>query len=51
MKINHNHNYNGSNNNNDNEKKEEIIFCEYNNVVTLSYEYFSNIDKLIQTFN
>ena len=51
MKNNYNHNYNGSNNNNDNEKKDGVFFCEYNNVVTLSYEYLSNIDKLIQTFS
>ena len=51
IKNNYKNSYNGSNNNNDNEKKDEIIFCEYNNVVTLSYEYLSNIDKLIQTFS
>ena len=44
--INNNHR-----NNNSIEKKNEKYFFEYNNVVTLSYEYISNIDNLIEIFS
>ena len=49
--YNSNNNNNNSNINNTNDKKEEIIYCEYNNVITLSYDYLLNIDKLLQTFS
>ena len=42
-----NNNLNHSNHNNK-EKKNEKYFFEYNNVVTLSYDYLSNIDILIE---
>ena len=41
----------GNNSNNSINKKNEKILYEYNNVVTLSYEYLSNIEKLLQTFS
>ena len=48
---NNNFNYNSCNNNqnynNDKEKVNEKFFFEYNNVVTLSNEYLSNINNLI----
>ena len=49
--------YNGNNTNNNNnnsstnDKKEEIIYTEYNNVITLSHDYLLNMDQLLQTFN
>ena len=42
--------HNNTNNQNYNKKNEKLLY-EYNNVVTLSYEYLSNIDNLLQTFN
>ena len=49
------HNGNNSNNNTNNsstnEKKDEIVYFEYNNVITLSYDYLSHIDNLLQTFS
>ena len=44
----HNNNYNG-NNNNTNKEKNEKYFFEYNNVVTVSFEYLNNLDNLIET--
>jgi hypothetical protein len=41
---------NNSNYNNSNEKENKKLFNEYNNIITLSYEYLSNTDKLIQAF-
>ena len=38
---------NSNNNNNNKEKNKEKYFFEYNNVVTLSYDYLSNIDIVI----
>ena len=49
--------YNGNNTNNNNnnsstnDKKEELIYNEYNNVITLSHDYLLNMDQLLQTFN
>ena len=41
---------NNNNYNNSNEKENQKLFNEYNNIITLSYEYLSNSDKLIQAF-
>ena len=40
----------GINNYNNNKEEEKNYHNEYNNVVTLSYEYLNNIDRLISTF-
>ena len=46
---NNNHNnLNQNQNNNDKENKNEKLFFEYNNVITLSHEYLSNIDNIIE---
>ena len=45
-----NSNNNNINNNNSN-NSDKRIFHEYNNVVTLSWDYFSDKDKLLNTFS
>ena len=39
-----------NNYNNNTEIENEKLFIEFNNVITLSYDYLSNIDELLQTF-
>ena len=48
LSSNSNNNINNNNNNNNGDRR---IFHEYNNVVTLSWDYISDIDKLLNTFS
>ena len=51
LSSNSNNNINNNNNNNNSNNSDRRIFHEYNNVVTLSWDYFSDVDKLLHTFS